>query len=73
MEHLTVLDEEDRNTRVYKPRNTKHEEFMVCMNAIAENAWRGAHHEVLAYAALVLCNDDMLYNQYWKKYYFFQY
>ena len=70
IEHLTVL-EEDRNTRVYKPRNTKHEEFMVGMNAIAENAWRGAHHEVLAHAAVLLCNDDMLYNQYWKKYYFF--
>jgi hypothetical protein len=44
---------------------------MVVMTAIAENAWRGAHHEVLAYAALALCNDEMHYNPYWRKYYFF--
>lgn len=71
MEHLTTLDDEDLNTRVYRPRETKHEEFMVVMTAIAENAWRGAHHEVLAYAALALCNDEMHYNPYWRKYYFF--
>jgi hypothetical protein len=71
LDQLASVDEFEKNTREYRPRKTKHEEFMVCMTAIAENAWRGAHHEVLAYAALVLCNDDMLHNPYWKKYYFF--
>ena len=69
---LAELDEDtDINTRLYRPKSTKHEEFMMHMRALAESAWRGCHHEVFAYATVVLCNDDMLYHPYWKKYYFF--
>ena len=69
---LRVLDDETaRNTRNYIPKETKHEEFLMSMRAIAEGAWRGCHQEVLAFATLVLCNEDMLFNAYWKKYYFF--
>jgi hypothetical protein len=70
--HLATLDDEsDRNTRQYCPKDTKHEEFLMSMRAIAEGAWRGSHHEVLAFATHILCNDDILFHPYWKKYYFF--
>jgi hypothetical protein len=69
---LATLDEEaDTNTRVYQPKETAHEEFMMSMRAIEEAAWRGCHHEVLAYATNVLCNENMLFHPYWKKYYFY--
>ena len=69
---LRVLDDETtRNTRSYIPKDTKHEEFLMVMSAIAEGAWRECHHEVLAFSTFALCNEDMLYNPYWRKYYFY--
>ena len=69
---LKALDEEaDRDTRPYIPKETKHEEFLMAMRAIAEGAWRECHHEVLAFATLVLCNEEMLFNPCWTKYYFY--
>jgi hypothetical protein len=69
---LTVLDDDsERNTRRYLPKETKHEEFLMLMRAIAEGAWRECHHEILAFSAHVLCNEDMLFHPYWKKYYFY--
>ena len=67
----TLDDESEKNTRVYIPKEFKHEEFLMSMRAIVEGAWRECHHEVLAFATLVLCNEDMLYHPYWKKYYFY--
>ena len=67
----TLDDEMTQNTRSYIPKDTKHEEFLMSMRAIAEGAWRQAHHEVLAFATFVLCNEDMLCHPYWKKYYFY--
>ena len=67
----TLDDETTKNTRSYIPKDTKHEEFLMAMRAIVEGAWRECHQEVLAFAAFVLCNEDMLYNPYWKKYFFY--
>ena len=67
----TLDDETTRNTRSYIAKDTKQEEFLMSMRAIVEGAWRECHHEVLAFSTVVLCNEDMLYNAYWKKYYFY--